>query len=352
MQFDEQLDYYKQQSQQKPLNRRDFMRVLTVATTAGPGLVTAALSGIALTRTQRAEAAHAVIDGLGKLPKRKLGAHLGDMMVTPICMSMDWNRELFGPSIEMGINFIHKAGYWSSPEQIPAEIRRLPRESYYTDITVDTTSPGHDPDNFDQAYNQVKESLKNNGLKYYDIYRAHWGWHTPDKVPAASNTSYKAFQRLKREGLVRYFGVSQHPYVDAAGHENRQQYPVMIQALIDSGIITSIQCHYSYKYPEQTRDIFAKASKAGISMTAMKVYAHGHSEMRNDSQRMEELKADGQVGRALLRHVMTDKRPDGKPIFQTCVSNLQSLQTFEENVGGVSPKVAALDGFSDFDFLA
>jgi diketogulonate reductase-like aldo/keto reductase len=352
MQYDtDQLDYLKKQSQDKPLSRRDFVRALSVATAAGPGLVTAALSGISLTSSQRADAACAVVDGLGKLPKRTLGAHLGGMKVTPICMSQDWPRELFGPAVELGINFIHKAGYWGSAEQVPQEIRNLPRESYYTDITVDTTSPHQNPDDFDRAYHQVKDTLARNGLKYYDIYRAHYGWHTPDKVMAANNTSYKAFQKLKSEGLVKYFGVSQHPYTGTDDDAGWDKYPIMIQALIDSGIITSIQCWYSYKYPEVTRAIYAAASKAGIGMTAMKVYAHGHDQMRNDPARMAALKADDKVGTALLRQVLTDKRPDGKPIFQTCVSNLRNLQVFEENVAGVSPKVAALDGFTGFDYM-
>src|SRR5689334_1279954 len=97
MQTDEQLSRLKEQSQEKPLSRRDFMRALTLAGTAAPGLLTAALSGFSLTQSQRAEAAEAVVQGIGKLPKRKYGRT--GMMVTPICMSMDWNRELFAPAL-------------------------------------------------------------------------------------------------------------------------------------------------------------------------------------------------------------------------------------------------------------
>ena len=80
-------------------------------------------------------------------------------------------------------------------------------------------------------------------------------------------------------------------------------------------------------------------------MTAMKVYAHGKGNMQKDAAKMEEMKADGMVGRALIRYVTTLKRPDGKPIFHTCVSALGNQNVFEENVGGVSTKVALQDGF-------
>ena len=340
----EELASLKQQSQKQPLSRRDFVRVLTVATAAGPGLMTAALTGISLTPGQRAEAAEIMVDGLGKLPKMKLGTRMGNMMVTPICMSQDWGRELLAPAIEIGVNFIHKAGYWGN---LPDDIKKLPRESYYTDITVDNTSPGHDPDNYDEAYNQVKNSLAKNDLKYYDVYRAHYGWHTPEKVMAANNTSYKAFLKLKKEGLVKYFGVSQHPY-DGTEKEVTEKYALMTQACIDSGIIDCMQVWYSYGYPKEVMDVFAKASKAGIGMTAMKINSHGRNKMGSDVEKQKELKAEGMIGRALLREVMTTKRPDGKPIFHTCVSALRNMQTFEENIGGVSHKVAMRDGFDGY----
>jgi diketogulonate reductase-like aldo/keto reductase len=340
----EELDRLKSQHQDKPLSRRDFVRVLSVAS-AGTGLVTAGLTGIALTPSQRAEAAEAIVGSLGKLPKVKLGRL--PIKVTPICISQDWSRDLLAPALEVGINFIHKAGYWGG--NVPDEIKSLPRESYYTDITVDNTSPGHDPDNYDEAYNQVKNSLTKNNLKYYDIYRAHYGWHSPEKVKPENNTSYKAFLKLKKEGLVKYFGVSQHPY-DGTDKEVIEKYALMTQACIDSGIIDSMQVWYSYGYPKEIMDVFAKASQAGIGMTAMKINAHGRGKMGADKERQAALKAEGMVGRALLREVMTQTRPDGKPIFHTCVSALRNQQTFEENVGGVSKQVALRDGFHQFQY--
>src|SRR5690242_8197155 len=125
MQSNEQLELFQQQSRQKPLARRDFLRVLTIAGTAGVGCVAAAFAGMALTRHQRGEVAALVTDGLKKLPKRKLGTRLGGMMVTPICISSDWNRDLLAPALEVGINFIHKAGYW---RQMPEEVKPLPRD--------------------------------------------------------------------------------------------------------------------------------------------------------------------------------------------------------------------------------
>ena len=329
MQDPELLSHLREKSKERPLTRREFMRALTVATAAGPGLISATLSGISLTRSQRAEAAEAIVAAFGKLPKRPVGTRLGHMMVTPVCICYDWNPELFAPALALGINFIHKAGYWG--QNIPDVIKRLPRESFYCDITVDNT-PDH-PDDYDRAYNQVVSSLEQNGLKYYDLFRAHFGWKTVDAY-RINNVSYQVFKRLKREGKVRYFGVSQHPYVP---------YPDIISAEIEGGNIDAMQVWFSYGTAPENEKVFAEASKAGIGMTAMKIFDHGHG--RINDQFMQEWNAPGQPGRALLRYTLSRKRPDGKPIFHTCVTALGNLQTFEENIGAVSPQVSQRDGF-------
>jgi predicted aldo/keto reductase-like oxidoreductase len=347
MQSEDQIVHLKEQSRQRPLGRRDFLRALTIATSAGPGVIAAGLGGFALTRGQRAEAAEAIVEGLGKLPKVRLGTRMGNMMVTRLCIASDWNGDLYGPAVDLGINFIHKAGYWGN---VPDEIKKLPRESYYTDITVDNT-PSR-PEDFDRAYNQVASSLEKNGLKYYDIFRAHFGWRGTEAFNKGDNASYKAFLKLKKEGKVKYFGVSQHPYAKTVRADGKVDYPEraekyaeMIDAEIESGLIDSMQVWFAYGYPKEAEEAFAKASKAGIGMTAMKINAHGRDKIKANPARMAELKAEGMPGRAAIRHVMTVQRSDGKPIFQTCVSALGNQAVFEENIGGVSPKVAMRDSF-------
>jgi diketogulonate reductase-like aldo/keto reductase len=330
----DQLDFFKRRSSEKPLSRRDFMRALSLAGAGGVG-VAAGLGGIALTRAQRAEAAEKMVADMGKLPHHTLGSQLGGMKVSPVCISSDWNHELFAPALAAGINFVHKAGYW---KELPDEFKNLPRESYFTDITVDST-PDH-PDDYDKAYAQVTDSLKNNGLKYYDIFRAHFGWRSLDAWKTQTGT-YRAFERLKKEGKVKYFGVSQHG--DSPGYP---RYPEIIEAQIESGLIHSYQVFFSYGYREDVVAIYDKASKSGIGMTAMKIYAHGREKARNDPAMMAAMKAPDMPARALIRNVLLHtKRQDGKPLFQTCVSNLQSMQMFEENVGALCPKVALRDGF-------
>lgn len=314
----------------RTLNRREFVRTLSEAA-MGTSLLAAAFTGCALTPTQKAEAADALVDKMGKMKKRTLSKRVGGIKVAPIAICQDWPQELYAPALAVGMNFVHKAGYWN---EMPEAFKNLPRESYYTDITVDSTP--NNPDDEDGAYRQVTDSLKKNNLRYYDFMRAHYGWKSVKEYQEKRGT-YRAFQRLKKEGKVKYFGASQHDWVP---------YPEIIDAEIAEGLVDHIQFFYSYASPAEVRAITEKATNAGIAMNAMKVFAQGHDKMRDDKTKQAELKAPDMIGRACLREALALKTKAGKPLLGFCVTALRNMSMFEENVGAVTAKVAALDGFT------
>ena len=322
-------------SERAPLSRREFVQRLSLAGVGG-GLVTAGLG--TLTAHQKVEAAEAMVAAVGKLPRVKLGSRMGNMMVSRVLISSDWSPDLFAPALALGANFVHKAHRWRT---LPPEFANLPRDSYYTDITVDSTP--NRPDDEDFAYNQVTSTLRNNGLRYYDIFRAHFGWRSVDAFKNQTGT-YRAFQRLKREGKVKYFGVSQH---ETPGDNGYMPYPEMIQAEIESGLIDSMQLWFHSGTRPEVVDVFAKAHKAGIGMTAMKTIAHGGGPMSNNRALQRQLGAEGMLGKACVRFALTASHPDlgRSPIFHACVSALNNLDNFEENMGALGVKVAERDGF-------
>ncbi len=335
MQQDERIDLAAQNARRN-LTRREFVRKLGVAT-GSAGMITAAFTGCTLSTSQRAEASEAMVDALGKVPKVKCSKRLGGMEMSRIIICQDWAGDLFDPAVAAGMNFVHKAGYFRT---VPEALKKLPRESYYVDTTVDNTSPGHDPTNFDEAYNQVKSELDRTGLKYFDVFRAHYGWNTLNSFNKGDNASYRAFEKLKKEGLVKYFGVSQHT---GGGYE---KYADMLNAQIDSGLIHTMQLWISYNTSAEELAAMEKAHNAGINIIAMKVYAHGSGKMRGDAAKLTELKSDGMVGRAGLRYVLGLKGANGKPFVDAAVTNLRNFNMFEENVGSVAAKVAMADGLS------
>jgi len=324
----------------RTLSRREFVRKLS-ATAGGAGLLTAAFTGCALTPSQKAEAREAVLDTIGKVPKVKLNKRLGGFEASRVTICQDCPVDLIGPALAAGMNTIHKGGYWSR-SQTPDEILKLPRESLFIDTTVDNTP--RNPDDEESAYNQVTRELERTGLKYFDVFRAHFGWHTLAQFNKGQNASYRAFQRLKKEGKVKYFGVSQH----AGPREDYETYMTMIQAEIDSGLIDTMQVWLSYASTPEELAIFEKAHKAGIAITAMKVNAHGAGKLAQNEAKIKELKSEGLVHRAALRYVYDLKGADGKPYVDMCVTRLGNFAHFEENVGSVAAKVAMADGFKPY----
>jgi len=339
MMLDNPLDDLKLKSREKPLTRRDFVQALTLGASAGPGLIASALSGFALTATQRAEAHEAIVAGLGKLPTVKLGPRLGNMEIARIILCQDSAQDLIEPSLAAGMNFIHKAAYWPR-NGVPAAVRKLPRDSYYCDVTVDNTLPGHNPDDEEDAYHQVSDQLDRTGLKYFDIFRAHRGWKSRKSFNGGDNASHRAFKRLKREGKVRYFGVSQH--ATAGEYED---YVTMIDAEIASGVVDSIQCWISYDSKPEILAAFERAHRAGIAITAMKTIRYGGDKMKKDAAKQAELKAPGLMGRSCLRYALSLKGADGHSFVDCAVVNLQNTDQFEENLGSISEKVALRDRF-------
>ncbi|MEP6757222.1 MAG: hypothetical protein ABJA67_17080, partial [Chthonomonadales bacterium] len=182
----------------RTLSRREFVGKLS-ATAGGAGLLTVAFTGCALTPSQKAEAREAVLDTIGKVPKVKLNKRLGGFEASRVTICQDCPVDLIGPALAAGMNTIHKGGYWSR-SQTPDEILKLPRESLFIDTTVDNTP--RNPDDEESAYNQVTRELEKTGLKYFDVFRAHFGWHTLAQFNNGQNASYRAFLRLKKEGNV------------------------------------------------------------------------------------------------------------------------------------------------------
>ena len=87
----------------------------------------------------------------------------------------------------------------------------------------------------------------------------------------------------------------------------------MINACVDSGIIDCMQVWFSYNddYTPEVQAAFARASKAGIGMTAMKMNAHGRGKMGKDAEKQKEMKAEGMIGRC-ARPLRDDHQAPGR----------------------------------------
>ncbi len=126
-----------------------------------------------------------------KIPKIGFGAYLlkeGEETV-----------EAVGEALKAGYRSIDTASLYGNEKNIGQAIREslIPRE----DIFV-TTKVGKDEQGYDNTLKAFENSLDRLQMSYIDLYLIHW------PVPDKSLESYRALEKLYKEGKIRAIGVS------------------------------------------------------------------------------------------------------------------------------------------------
>ncbi|MDD6893531.1 MAG: aldo/keto reductase, partial [Lactobacillus sp.] len=105
---------------------------------------------------------------------------------------------------EAGYRLFDTAQMYENEEFVGEGLRQLaaPRESYFITTKVSEANQG-----YDQAKKSVADSLKKLGLDYVDLLLIHWPVHQH------FFETWRAFEDLKAEGLVRSIGVSNYGMV-------------------------------------------------------------------------------------------------------------------------------------------
>ena len=105
---------------------------------------------------------------------------------------------------EAGYRLFDTAQMYENEEFVGEGLRQLsaPRESYFVTTKVSEANQG-----YDQTKQSVVSSLKKLGLDYVDLLLIHWPVHQH------FFETWRAFEDLKAEGLVRSIGVSNYGMV-------------------------------------------------------------------------------------------------------------------------------------------
>ncbi|WP_223591549.1 aldo/keto reductase [Neobacillus bataviensis] len=149
------------------------------------------------------------------MKKRRLGA--SDLYVTELglgCMSIGTDelssRKIIEAALEEGINYFDTADLYDfgENEKIVGSALKDVREQVIIATKVgnrwkeDRSGWSWDPS---KAYikEAVKNSLKRLGTDYIDLYQLHGG-----TIEDPIDETIEAFEELKEEGLIRYYGIS------------------------------------------------------------------------------------------------------------------------------------------------
>ncbi|MFD2445933.1 aldo/keto reductase [Bacillus sp. CGMCC 1.16607] len=182
------------------------------------------------------------------MQKRKLGQ--SDLFVSEIglgCMSLGTNEanahRVINAAFEEGINYFDTADLYDFGvnEQIVGSALKKVRDQVVIATKVgnrwndDKCGWSWDPS---KAYikEQVKQSLKRLGTDYIDLYQLHGGT-MEDRI----EESIEAFEELKSEGFIRYYGIS-------------SIRPNVIREYVEKSSIVSVMMQYSLldRRPEES----------------------------------------------------------------------------------------------------
>jgi predicted aldo/keto reductase-like oxidoreductase len=310
------------------LKRRDFLRGSTAALVVGlagrlAGQATAAGVG------SIEEAAAKV----GRLPRRKLG--YSGREVSILIGAGDMASAPFEAGILCGMNYWHKSNQWARSGAPQAILKN--REAHYCQVTVDRVSGNQETGRIDEEahYAFVKDSLTRTGLGYYDDMQFHFGYH--NAAEARNDRGFvRAFERLKKEGLVKHLCLSQHGYAGNARVPGGESAAEVLTAVIADGLFEHAQFMYSYGADPAMDGFLDLARKKGFGTTAMKT-ARGIGRMREDQAFIDSLPEGTAPHNALARWLTTATKLDA------AVIRVRNLDEFAETYSGAGRSLRAQD---------
>ena len=295
------------------LSRRDMMRI------GATGVAAASIAGLSVTADDKVAS--------DKLPGRRYGRT--GLEIGWLVGASDWPKELVPRAVNAGVNYWHKAQAWNV-NTLPPAIKRLPRESYYLECVVDRVGGDHSHGRIDEEehYQFVKRRLKEADVGYYDVFKFHFGYHSVEE--AKQNTGMvRAFERLKKEGLVKHLAISQHHYPSIGGDMAWE----ILGYLADNRPYEATQFFYTYGDRKEVGEWIDVAKKKDIGTIAMKTMG-GVGRAAQDAK-FQKLLADPKYQGTTPAAAMV-KWLKSNPNLTGAVIAIRNFDQLDENVGAAA----------------
>jgi diketogulonate reductase-like aldo/keto reductase len=152
--------------------------------------------------------------------------------------------------VELGMNLIDTAEIYASgrSEEVVGEAVRGIRDEVFIASKVAPENLHHD-----DVIRSCKASLQRLGTSHIDLYQVHW---PNPRIPIEETMA--AMEKLVRDGLVRYIGVSNFSVTETED----------ARAALARNEIASNQVEYSLRRRDVERDILPYCVKEGITLMA------------------------------------------------------------------------------------
>ena len=247
--------------QNKFLNRRSFIKT-GINGIMGTAFLKSAFKKLNIIAIQEEEdKGESIYRTLGKtgikLPVVSMGSMINPALV----------KAAFGMGVvHIDTSSAHARG--KNERIIGSIVKNMPRDSFIiststgVDIYKDRkTELIREDANQGDILKSFEGSLKRLGLEYVDIYYLAANWHRDSVL---FNPFLKAVERLKREGRVKFIGVTTH-----------QNEPNVIKAAAESQVYDVVATAYNFRqmHRQEVKEAIAYAADAGLGIVAFKTQA-------------------------------------------------------------------------------
>ena len=212
------------------------------------------------------------VAGKPSIIQRRLGRTDIKLPVVSYGVMRSDNAALVRQAYQMGFTLFDTAhGYQEGRNEVMlGEVfRDVPRKSFVMATKVSAEGVNRETGELgpgfsaESMYSRFEISLKRLGMTYVDILYFHG---VSNRDTALDPRVLEIFTNLKKQGKVRYVGMSTH-----------KNEPEVIQAAIDSNfydvVLTAI--NFKQEHAEKTREKIKLAGKKGVGIVAMKTMAGG-----------------------------------------------------------------------------
>jgi predicted aldo/keto reductase-like oxidoreductase len=184
-------------------------------------------------------------------------------------------------------------------------------------------------------YHLVKQAVERTGLRYFDDMMFHFGYHSTAELKD-NGAFIRAYERLKKEGLVRHLCLSQHSYNGNARVPGGEDRAVILTAIAADGLYEHAQFPFTFGEGESLNKFVSFAKSKGFGTIAMKTAA-GTARMQADSEIMSKFPPGTTPHHALARWLTTSTD------LSAAVIRINSLDQFVDTYSGAGKPLRAAD---------
>jgi predicted aldo/keto reductase-like oxidoreductase len=217
-------------------------------------------------------------------------------------------------AVDLGVNYFDTArGYQQgNNERMVAAALGAKRKQ----VILSTKS--HAPSK-EELQKHLETSLRELNTDYIDI----WYLHAKSKPEEISDDLIEVQQQAKKQGKIRFTGVSTH-----------SGQPQLLPWMAQKGVFDVVLTGYNFTMDATMDQAIAAAAKAGLGVVAMKVMAGGLHRIKPSDPAYKKLTQQGAM-LAALKWVIS------KPNIATTIPSITDMDQLDENLTAMSNPLSA-----------